>query len=280
MSEQDTSAQAVSRGVSPESNVNASRVSTRSRSPIPGDGGPSVDPAREREGRLKEAIGRDVWETGKFLSPMFSTTSSPLVVDYDWELFDPPLTVEWSVVDEDGPGNDLSDFLLTVKMPRLLKVKTLDDNGEETTENRYIYDTLASAILLAFHDSAANEYVPNADNLKHRIFFAMQRLETETSFIPPKVRSYVKDKGGTRFDRYGSWSIKVGPNEDASTSQTIKFDLEKPLGWNPYKADASVISDLIAGAGTGKVMTSGYEESKIVLGDGLDETAPSEPDRS
>ncbi|GFZ50746.1 LOW QUALITY PROTEIN: hypothetical protein JCM24511_08504 [Saitozyma sp. JCM 24511] len=267
MSEQDTSEQAVSRGVSPESNANFSQLSSRPPSVSEdeeSEGSSEVDPSRERERALVEAFRGNIWETGRFLSPMFSTTSSPLTVNYDWELFDPPLTVEWSVVDEDG-GDDLSNFMLTVRMPRLLNVKTFDDEGEEITENRFVYDSLSSAIVLAFHDCVANEYVHTADNLKHRIFFAMQQLETETSFIPPKVRDYVKDKGGSKFDSHGSWSIKVGPNEDASISQTIRFELEKPLWWNPLKADNS--------------SASGSRGNEIVLGDGLDEVFRSEPDR-
>jgi hypothetical protein len=145
-------------------------------------------------------------------------------------------------MNDDGSVDDLSSFMMTVSMPRLLRVKLYKD---ETNNKRYLSDDMASAIVLASNDFAPSEKIHTSANMKHRIFFAMQRLEAETGFKPHNLRDYVLAKGGSKFDTAGSWSIKVRSEGEGSISQTIRFQLEKPPGWRPdIMDDATLLSDL------------------------------------
>ncbi|RSH90701.1 hypothetical protein EHS25_001306 [Saitozyma podzolica] len=209
--------------------------------PEPVGGWEAHEAARQREEDLTNAYEIDDYETGERLSLMYSATSRHRV-DHNRELFDPPLKIEWSVVDEESSGDDLSAFMMTVPMPRLLRVRIFDG---ETSRTRYLSDGLASALVLAFREHAPREYVHTETNLKHRIFFAMQQLQTETDFKPHNLRDYVSAKGGSKFDSGGSWLIKVGPDGGGDISQTIRFQLEKPPGWHPAMYDDDILlSDL------------------------------------
>jgi hypothetical protein len=209
--------------------------------PEPVGGWEAHEAARQREEDLTNAYEIDDYETGERLSLMYSATSRHRV-DHNRELFDPPLKSEWSVVDEESSGDDLSAFMMTVPMPRLLRVRIFDG---ETSRTRYLSDGLASALVLAFREHAPREYVHTETNLKHRIFFAMQQLQTETDFKPHNLRDYVSAKGGSKFDSGGSWLIKVGPDGGGDISQTIRFQLEKPPGWHPAMYDDDILlSDL------------------------------------
>ncbi|GFZ50747.1 hypothetical protein JCM24511_08505 [Saitozyma sp. JCM 24511] len=202
------------------------------------------------------------YEKGERLSSMYST-SGRLTVDHDWEIFDPPLKVDWSAVDEEGSGDDLSAFMMTVSIPRLLRVRLYQG---ETLDQRYVSDGLASALVLAFHDHAPSEYVHTADNLKHRLFFAMQRLQTETDFKPHKVRDYVSAQGESKFDSEGSWLIKVGPDGGGNVSQTIRFQLEKPPGWRPAMIDDAILFSDLTRRGSRAELASGTRWAQLTIG--------------